>query len=192
MSDILTKQNKSLKSIKEPRLAILDEIKKINEPTEEWRQKQYNQRSQAIKNKHQTICDINEYKLENLNTFSNDINRINLLEQIRNNTNQKSPINAPITESWKQNIRNNKSKLMLAKKRVLINVEQPSAKILKPLEKSDIQKHNELMNSLRTENVLPLWKVNINNERVETIQNKNKISNQLNEMNMMNIKNLLK
>jgi len=196
MNSILTENNK-LKSTQEPRTAILEAIAAKNddelEMKEDWKVKNNKQRTEALKNKHNIVCDIIEKKGEKC--LNKEANRENMLEQVRNVALQKCPNgkNIPTVEAWKQSIRNEKSNLIMAKKRVLIDVETPAkaCKVLKPLEKSDLERHTELMNDLRTQAVLPSWKVNVNNERISTIQNKNKISNEILENKFLNI-NLLK
>lgn len=185
MNSILSnpeKTQKSLKPTEDKRVTLMKALNTAEDNAtssriESWKVKNIEQRTEAIKNKHAIICDINEKKEGT--QIKPAANRQNVLAEIRNEVNQKQPNTAPVVENWRQTERDNKSKLYLTKKMVLVDVEAPTAKaLLKNVEKTDMVRHTDLLNAIRTEK-LPAWKESVNCDRINTIQSKNKVNNEI-------------
>jgi hypothetical protein len=194
LMDLITKNHKALVCTKDARELLIDSLKTAedveHEPVEAWKVNNNKIRVEAIKNKNAIVCDINE-KLGGLRStgLTKEANRTNLLSEIRQTANQKSK-SAPITEAWKQKDRDVKANLIIAKKLLLVDVEQPKAKALKSLksvEKSESQKHFELMQEIRTEKI-PAWKEENMSIRMNAIMNKNFLNNEI-KVAATNLKN---
>lgn len=182
----------TLKSIEDNRTHMLNSIKanSNNENiTEEWKIKIQKEKLLTMKKRQQVLCDIHEQKNQiyknllesNKNKTTEEEKRNNLLNEVRNFVQDyyRNCDYTPVVENWKQEERNLKSSLINNKKRCLIDIsEQKPSKMLKKVEMSDNKKHMNLLNEIRSE-PLPIWKENLNNKRIETIQNKNKINNEI-------------
>lgn len=176
LGDLVQKRNMRLKSISDDRSKLLASIKARNtEATvvEAWKDKIFTQKLKVLRARQAVLCEIaeNHVKL----AAKPDKNQENLMSEIRQKVAENHP-NAgftPVVESWRQNQRNLKSKLLQNKKRVLVDISslKSTKQARKSLKRVEIDSHKNLMQEIRTEK-FPEWKEKINAARVQAIQAK--------------------
>jgi len=176
MADLTTKNQKSLKSIKDPRDLLLESIATAEDAIvtiEAWKIAQIKAKANTLKNRNAVLCDIHEHKLGMKPQVAD---RCKLLDQIRLAGNQQAPV-----EAWKQLERDEKANLIINKKKLMVDVEAPRAKALRKIESTPCDQknlHMQMLSQIRSE-AIPQWKEAINQTRVAAIQGKKMVNEEI-------------
>merc|ERR1712110_385863 len=140
-------------------------LDQIRSPVEAWKQAKADNFSALIQTRKSVLCDISEknYSLKKV------ANRRALLADIRAAYN--IPESWTFCEAWKENIRNEKSKVLLAHKHCMVSVEQGKVSLKKTKNFTRKEQLQACLAMIRTEPV-EAWKQKIQESRINTIENK--------------------
>jgi hypothetical protein len=134
-------------------------------PVEAWKQEKADKFSKFIQTRKSVLCDISErnYCLKKI------ANRQALLADIRAAYN--IPESWTFCESWKETVRNEKSKVLLAHKHCMVSVEQGKVSLRKTKASTRKEQLQACLEMIRKEPV-EAWKKKVQESRISTIENK--------------------
>jgi len=169
----------SLASTKNLREELMKTIR--TSPIEAWKQAKADNFSALIQNRKSVLCDISEknYSLKKV------ANRRALLADIRAAYN--IPESWTFCEAWKENIRNEKSKVLLAHKHCMVSVEQGKVSLKKTKNFTRKEQLQACLAMIRTEPV-EAWKQKIQESRINTIENKKLVLSEILEFKTSELK----
>lgn len=177
----ISENNFSLASTKNPREQLMMAIRKNNE-VEAWKQTKADNFSKHVQARRAVLCDISEKNF----ALKRIANRQALLAQVRAAYN--IPESWTFLESWKENIRNQKSKILIAHKNCMVSLEQFNKINLKPTQQSTRKEQlRACLENIRKEPV-EAWKQKVQESRVSTYENKKALNSEISGFNVSSLK----
>lgn len=178
----ISENNFSLASTKNPREQLMMAIREKSHEIEAWKQTKADSFSKHVQARRAVLCDISEKKF----TLKKIANRQALLAQVRAAYN--IPESWTFLESWKENIRNQKSKILIAHKNCMVSLEQFNKFNLKPTQQSTRKEQlRACLENIRKEPV-EAWKQKIQDSRVSTYENKKALNSEISEFDVSSLK----
>jgi len=171
----------SLASTKNPREELMMAIR--SNEIEAWKQTKADNFSKLVQARKAVLCDISEKNF----SLKKIPNRQALLTQIRAAYN--IPESWTFLESWKENTRNQKSKIIIAHKNCMVSLEQLKGKFnLKPTQQSTRKEQLQAcLENIRKEPV-EAWKQKVQQSRISTFENKKALNSEISGFELSSLK----
>jgi hypothetical protein len=171
----------SLASTKNPREELMMAIR--SHEIEAWKQTKADNFSKHVQARKSVLCDISEKNF----SLKKIPNRQALLTQIRAAYN--IPESWTFLESWKENTRNQKSKILIAHKNCMVSLEQLKGKFnLKPTQQSTRKEQLQAcLENIRKEPV-EAWKQKVQQSRISTFENKKALNSEISGFELSSLK----
>lgn len=169
----------SLKSTKNARQELLKSIR--TSEVEAWKQAKAEDFSILVQAKNAVICDISERNF----TLKKLPRRQAMLAQIRAAYN--IPESWTFMESWKESIRNSRSKVMLAHKHCMVSVEQGQVTLKTTKVSTRKEQLQACLEQIRKAPV-EAWKKKVQESRISTIENKNLLISEVLQFDISGLK----
>jgi len=169
----------SLTSTKNTRQELMKTIRAS--PIEAWKQEKADKFSAFIQTRKSVLCDISEknYSLKKI------ANRRAMLADIRAAYN--IPESWTFCESWKEAVRNEKSKVLLAHKHCMVSLEQGKVSLKKTKNSTRKEQLQACLEIIRKEPV-EAWKTKVQQSRISTIENKKLLISEILNFNISELK----
>lgn len=177
----ICENNFSLASTKDPREELMMAIR--SHEVEAWKQTKADIFSKHVQARRAVLCDISEKNF----TLKKIPNRQALLCQVRAAYN--IPESWTFLESWKENIRNQKSKILIAHKNCMVSLEQLKGKFnLKSTQQSTRKEQLQAcLANIRKEPV-EAWKQKVQESRISTFENKRALNSEISGFDVSSLK----
>jgi hypothetical protein len=159
-----------LSSTKNPREELLIQIRA--NPVESWKQEKASKFSKIYQARKAVLCDISEKKF----SLKKIANRQALLSDIRKAYN--IPESWTFCEGWKEQVRNEKSKVLLAHKHCMVSLEQGKVSLKKTKNSTRKEQLQACLEFIRSEPV-EAWKKKVQDSRISTIENKKALNDEI-------------